>query len=138
MIDPSPILEQLLRYWPWLTGAAAAVASALALIIKWQTVRKNAEELRKQTDERKERDIEKRRDDAGIQFENIGVGKGNVNWQERGQYFFTLTSAISGADPSFDVTLVNDGKRDQALYAIGVRIVLVATYSYSMRGVAGN
>jgi hypothetical protein len=86
-------------------------------------------------------------------FEKIRVAEGNPYWNEwkrssdgvprihaqfpkhlwsKCKQFFHINEEVSHADPSFDVTLLNNATRDITIYAVGVRVVRVAQYSYEL------
>jgi hypothetical protein len=128
---------------PVVLGAVAFVTAVLTLVIKWQAVRKNRQE-------EKALAAEKSRISTGVVFEKIRVDKDNPYWRESTpsdrttaalrtpvessscKQFFHIDKVISGADPSFDVILRNDGTREVSILAIGVLVLRVAHYSYEL------
>jgi hypothetical protein len=75
-------------------------------------------------------------------FANIGIEATNGYWVEANRppgypfhdeaiQYFTLTEFVSGAEPSFDVTLLNMASTPMILTKIGIEILSVASISYA-------
>jgi hypothetical protein len=67
----------------------------------------------------------------------VRIDTKNKHWKGDKNYF-CLNKPVDGADPSFDIILVNNGSENVTVWAVGVHLVEVAQYSYQIAGVAGE
>lgn len=135
------LVSFLKQYWSVAAGIGAALTAILTAIIKWQTVQKNRREAQLQA-------AEASRSGTGMAFEKIRVDRNNSYWREwlspdgisetlrtpidssSCKQFFHVNQVVEGADPSFDVLLRNNTRRELSILGVGVRIVRASHYSY--------
>lgn len=78
---------------------------------------------------------------SGLTFANIAIERSNLNWVEDSTddhspfgrscpQYFRLANIVYGADPCFDITVMNVTDSPVILTAVGVEIVRVAYISY--------
>jgi hypothetical protein len=142
------LIEQSQIYWPILTAGAVILSGLLAFLLKWQALReaplkkrKLLYEVQKAEQEKKEMELKLLHEKSGFIFENIRISTRNRYWRRATQDkfdYFTLNDKVRHATPSFDVVVRNNSRSTITIWAVGVHIIQVATYSYSMAGVAGT